>query len=342
VNDVPLLRNSERTDFRRCVWRWDARWNKNLVPIELSTGPLVFGSYGHLALAEYYGPGGYKRGRHPAETWDELTLEYMDAVKNEATNYVDDDIEMTWSDARSLGHDILVNYVNEYGTDDAWEVLWVERPGKQLIPNPLIKNKPIVNYAYTMDLIIRDHSARGRVRFVDHKFVKSVQSRHLWIDSQNGGYLAIATHQMRQEGIISEREAVRDLIYNFVRKQRFPEKGRNKFGEWLNKDGSVSKRQPSPFFERIVVERTAKERNQQITNIGNEALAMKAYRNGKLPIIKNPTRDCPWDCQFFTLCQVHEAQGDVETTKKMIYREEDPYQEYYEDAISPKRLQGDQ
>lgn len=339
MKDVPILRNSERTDFRRCPQRWHWRWRDNLVPVEFNHGPLVFGTLGHLALAEYYGPGGMKRGPHPAETWDQISKDLFDAVRNETTGFVDEDVEITWEDARSLGHDILVNYIDEYGKDDHWDVIWVEKAGKQTIPHPYRKTEPFIQYAFTFDMVVRDHSANGRVRLVDHKFMKAILKRHLWIDSQNGGYLAIGTHMLRKEGLISEKEACRDLIYNFVRKQRFPDKERNRFGEWLNKDGTVSKRQPAPFFERVVVERTSRERNQQIQHIQAEALHMKAFRDGRLPLHKNPTKDCAWDCDFFTLCQIHESGGDVEGTIKMIYKVEDPYSEYYDDAITPKRLQ---
>ena len=336
MNDVPLLRNSERTDFRRCPQRWWWRWQEHLVPIEMSHGPLVFGTFGHLALAEYYIPGN-KRGRHPAETWDEITKDFMDAVRVPETGYIDEDTEMSWEDARQLGHDMLVSYVDTYGNDDHWEVLWVEQPGSQLIPHPKLK-EPIVNYCYTMDLIVRDHEANGRIRFVDHKFMKQIQTRHLVIDSQNGGYLAIATHQLRKMGEIGPNEAVRDLIYNFLRKAKADDRPTNQFGEYLNKDGTVSKKQPPPYFERYVVRKTTAERNTQIKHIGNEALHMKAFRTGKLALHKNPTRDCTWDCSFFTLCQIHEAQGNVEDTKRAMFRKEDPYQEYYENATSPKKL----
>lgn len=338
MNDVPLLRNSERQDFKRCPMRWQWRWNEGLVPVQFSTGPLVFGTFGHLSLAEWYIPGN-KRGIHPAETWDIITKDYFDAVKNESAKYIDDEIEGTWEDARELGRIILENYVKEYGNDDHWEVLWVERPGHQPIPHPLGKQfPPIVDYCYTMDLIIRDHMVGGRIRYVDHKFVKSVQTDHLWIDDQNGGYLAIGTHELRRAGIIRPKEAVRDLVYNFVRKAKPPDKPRNKFGEYLNKDGSIMKRPPPPYFERIVISKTAEERNSQIRAIGNEALHMKAIRRGKLPLFKTPTRDCKWDCSFFELCQVHESGGDVEDMKQMVFQRKDPYAEYLEGAESPKRI----
>ena len=352
MEEPRLLRNSERTDFRRCLQRWQWRYGEGLVPIEFSTGPLVFGTFGHLALAEWYIPGN-KRGVHPAETWDKVTKEYMDSCKSEITNYIDDDIEMGWTDARSLGHDLLVNYVDTYGKDDQWEVLWVEEPFQQTIPNPrdlakvaagqLDKSaiRALVRYVGTLDLIVRDHEANGRIRYVDHKFMKAITTNHLSIDSQNGGYLAVGTHQLRQQGLLGPKEAVRALVYNFVRKSRYPAKPRNQFGEWLNKDGSVMKRPPSPFFLRYVVTKSAEERNSQIYHIGDEALAMQAFREGRLNIYKNPTRDCSWDCSFFALCQIHESGGNVEESKKVLFKKEDPYAEYKANAVSPKRLRED-
>lgn len=356
MSDIPLLRNSEREDFRRCPQRWWWRWQEGLVPVEFSTGPLVFGTFGHLALAEYYQPG-FKRGPHPAETWDKLTQEYTDGVKTvvaqDSSKFFDDELEMKWEDARNLGHDILVNYVEEYDGDPGWEVLWTEHQFNQPIPHPFYpekiinrtvhrvkENRPIVNYVGTIDLIVRDHRQNGRIRYIDHKFLKSIETDHLHIDSQNGGYLAIGTHQLRREGIIGLKESVRDLIYNFVRKARPPDKRRNALGEYLNQDGSVSKRQPPPFFVRYNVTKTAAERNQQITHIGNEALAMKAFKDGNLPLYKSPKRDCRWDCSFFNLCIIHETGGNVEETKKMLFRKENPYAEYENAELSQKKLKG--
>lgn len=344
MKDVPLLRNSERNDFRRCPQRWHWRWDRGLVPVEISHGPLVFGTFGHLALAEYYGPGGFKRGPHPAETWDEITKGFMDGVRSDTTGYLDEDIEGTWEDARTLGHNMLVAYVEEYGDDSQWEVLWVESPFGQYIPHPRDIGKAagdrraIVKYVGTIDLIVRDLQANGRIRYVDHKFMKTIEKRHLWIDSQNGGYLAIGTHKLRNLGIIGRTESIRDLTYNFLRKAKQDERQQNKFGEYLNKDGSVSKKQPPPYFQRVVIERTAAERNRQVSNIGEEALAMKAFRDGKLKLFKNPTRDCAWDCSFFTLCGIHEAGGDVAGTIKVMYRADDPYAEY-KGEDSGKRLE---
>lgn len=344
---LPLLRNSERHDFKRCPLRWHWRYGEKLVPVSFTTGPLVFGSLGHLALAEWYVPG-KKRGVEPEETWEKITQELWDAVKVE--KFVDDDIEGTWEDARDLGRKMLRHYREHYSDDPHWEVLWVEDQFHQKIPHPRALQAraagkvvqpqykaPIVEYVGTIDLIVRNHIT-GQIEYVDHKFMKTIETDHLYIDDQNGGYLSIGTHELRQRGLIGPKEAVRVLVYNFLRKALPDQRARNEMGQYLNKDGSVSKRQPSAYFHRERIERTAAERNQQIQRIAQEAYVMQEYKTGRLPLFKTPTRDCRWDCSFFDLCQIHESQGDVEFAKKQLFREEDAYQEYYAGAESPKLL----
>lgn len=332
-----MLRNSERHDFKRCVLRWHWRYGEHLVPITLNTGPLIFGSLGHLALAEYYLPGTV-RGPHPAETWDELTTDLVDFVKTES-KYFDDEIEASWEDARELGRNMLENYVIRYDGDPEWHVLWVEDQFHQLIRHPR-KPEPIVNYVGTIDLVIRN-LATGQIEYVDHKFMKTIETEHLYIDDQNGGYLAIGTHELRKRGLIGPKEVVRVLVYNFLRKAKHDERPQNEDGLYLNKDGSVSKKQPAKYFHRERIERIGAERNTQIKRIAQEAYWMKAVRAGLLPITKTPTRDCRWDCSFFDLCQIHE-QGDqeaLEFAKSQMYKAEDPYAEYRGET-QPKTIAG--
>lgn len=386
MDNVPLLRNSERHDFKRCPLRWWWRYGEHLVPVNFSTGPLVFGSLGHLALAEHYIPG-RKRGIDPRETWDKITQELWGSVKVE--KFVDDEIEGTWEDARVLGHEMLGHYLEHYGNDEHWEVLWTEDQFHQRIPHPddlrkqAKRPRPIVEYVGTIDLIVRNHIT-GLIEYVDHKFMKTIEVDHLYIDDQNGGYLAIGTHELRKRGLIGPRESVRVLVYNFLRKAKPDQRPRNADGKYTNLPtkedyvkaiqayldqrgkgdigdyissrakkeeyeslakglnlvvlGEVSKSQPAPYFHRERIERTNAERNVQIKRIGQEALVMEQFRSRRLPIYKTPTRDCKWDCSFFDLCQIHESGGDVEFAKSHMFRKEDPYQEYYSGAESPKLL----
>jgi hypothetical protein len=89
--------------------------------------------------------------------------------------------------------------------------------------------------------------------------------------------------------------------------------------------GDPSEKQPSKRFLRTTVERTASERKKQIERIGAEATVMDMYRYGELPIIKNPTKDCQWDCDFRELCQIDEDGGDTEEYISLVYNRENPY-----------------
>ncbi len=324
--------------------RWHWRYQEQLVPVNVTTGPLLFGTLGHLALAEWYVPG-KTRGVEPQETWEKITQELWDTIKIE--KYVDDEIEGTWEDARRLGHLMLGHYREVYGLDSHWEVLWVEDQFHQKIPDPrdMLKGRarqtrkygPIAEYVGTIDLIVRNHMT-GQIEYVDHKFMKTIETDHLYIDDQNGGYLAIGTHELRKRGLIGPKESIRVLVYNFLRKQKPDERPKNSEGKNLNKDGSVSKKQPAPFFLRERIERTGAERNRQIERIAKEAYVMQRFRDGTLPLFKTPTRDCRWDCSYFDMCQVHESGGDVSFAKAQMFTKEDPYKEYEIGAESPKLL----
>lgn len=92
--------------------------------------------------------------------------------------------------------------------------------------------------------------------------------------------------------------------------------------------GERSKVQPSPLFLREMVHRTSAERKTQLRRIQNEAVHMQAVRERLLPVIKRPTRDCVWDCDFFTMCELQERGGDWETHRSVAFRQEDPYADH--------------
>jgi hypothetical protein len=91
--------------------------------------------------------------------------------------------------------------------------------------------------------------------------------------------------------------------------------------------GEVSKQQPAPLFVREDVNRTAHEQATQIRSIQDEALLMRAYREGELPITKNRTQDCPF-CQYFDMCVLDEGSGDAAEYRRAMYVVKDPYADH--------------
>lgn len=100
--------------------------------------------------------------------------------------------------------------------------------------------------------------------------------------------------------------------------------------------GEVSKQQPAEYFERIPTYRSVAERATQLRRVQDEAWHIEQGRRSLAgetfyPIVKNPTKDCSWDCEFYRMCQLHE-QGDLESVedfKETMFKREDPYAAHY-------------
>ena len=103
---VPILRTSERRDFKRCPQRWWWGWREGLKPRGSERTPLWFGSLVHESLAQWYIPG-VKRGIHPAETFAVLAGDAMDAIK--VADATDEEVAQ-YEEASSLGVAMLEGY----------------------------------------------------------------------------------------------------------------------------------------------------------------------------------------------------------------------------------------
>lgn len=330
-DSLPYLRQSERSTFKRCPQRWSWAYLEGLVPATADRGARWFGTGIHLCFAEWYVPG-VERGRPLAETWAQFTKDSHETIKAQAAS---DEEVATFEDAQALGFSLLERYQEAYGTDPHWEVVNPEQRFAVKIPDPSNPKKALATNVGTFDLVVRDLND-GHIKMVDHKTAGTILYRHLVLDDQAGSYIAMATHVLRRKGVLGPREAVNGMEYNFVRKGKADDRPRNAQGLALNKDGTISKRQPTENFKRFYVPRTPKERKNQIIRIGSEVKVMNAYREGKLPLIKNPTKDCPWDCDFFDLCEMDEAGGDIADYKRMAFRKQDPYHDHREGAANSK------
>ncbi|WNY15180.1 Cas4 exonuclease [Rhodococcus phage MacGully] len=369
--DLPLLRTSERKDFKRCPQRWWWAWRDGLRPVRQKHGALWFGTGIHLALEKWYVPG-TERGEDPVKTWREFVGEQVEFIKVQiAEGEAPEGAETVWMEAGELGEAMLKNMLDEYGLDEEWEVIGAEVPFQVVIPHPETK-EPLILYAGTFDLVAR-HIPTRKVYLWDHKTAKSIQTGHLPLDDQAGSYWALATFVLRNLGLISKKERIHGIVYNFVMKAPRDDRPRNSDGLYCNQPkkehyvaaltdhfsvlpsaypatdsefwskktlaelkeisgdaglivlGEPAKTQPAKRFKRVIVERTQHERKTQIERIGAEALVMDMFRDGTLPLIKNPTKDCQWDCDFRELCELDEQGGDTEEYISVVFKQEDPY-----------------
>jgi len=355
------MRTSERNTFATCHYQWWWRYVEWLTPKRPAT-PLWFGSAVHVALADYYLPG-LARGPHPAETFARV----LDGDrKTWVVGEQGEEDELTFTDARALGIDMLNRYVEHYGADPRYYVLATEQTFELQFKRD---GKVFLRYHLTMDGLIRDMET-GQIKILEHKTARDFGLlKRLRLDNQAGSYYAAAPHVLPLADLIKPGERVSGIEYNVLRKALGDDRPRNSAGAYTNKPekkhylealatvginpsastkldvleeaarhegltvlGDVSKSQPSPYFHREPVFRTPDEQTQQLQRIQDEAKYMEGMRSGDpaYPILKTPGDHCAW-CPFKQMCELHESGDDdaVESFKSAIMQVEDPHLAYH-------------
>lgn len=345
---TPIIRTSERRTKKRCEWRWRMTYREGLVPKGTPATPLWFGTGIHEALAQWYQPG-LSRGIHPADAWLDWVREEEQYIRTSPSdNGNPDDDEFI--NGKDLGEAMLVGYVEKYGEDETWDVIGTEEPFQIDIPYPsgyaghddgIRGDLPtdengevdfLAIYAGTFDGVYRD-LIDDTIWLMEHKTAKTISLRHLPLDDQAGSYWAVASKILQDKGILRKGDRIEGIMYNFLRKAMPDDRPQNDTGEYLNKNGDISKNQPSPLFVREPVERDRRERATQLRRIQHEALEMEDARNQPDRIIKNPTNDCSWDCALYDLCLLHE-KGDQswEDYRDAMFTVRDPYADHRKSA----------
>lgn len=360
---VPLLRTSERSDFRRCMWMWDQCWNKGLRSRREPTWAW-FGSAIHKGLEHRY-PIGKKRGSKAdmIGAFEEALEDQIRRVYTEGGEL--DEVEVV--DARELGKAMLLGYVQEYGNDSQWQVIDTEGTFQIDVPHPS-KDRTLVVYCGTWDLVVYDLVEKV-YKVVDHKTRRGFPSN--WgfyrINDQAGSYLWVAPEVLAAKGVFKKDTPIEGLVFNALRKHLPDTRPLGPDGLAHNKPikahyhaaldaaevaysgkdtitvlhslatqkgltvlGDVSKVQPAPLFHREEVYRSPRERVSQAERVQNEALIMDMVRKGKIKATKNPQEDCV-RCPIFDMCELHEQDPDEGweyANATMVVR--DPYRDHRE------------
>lgn len=327
---------------------------------------LWFGSGIHEALAHYYDLG-TKRNNDFIDVW----LEYCKSSDADGTFVNVDEMGEEWVEARDLGVQMLQGYLKEYEGDPEWDVIATEQDFQVMFTledGTKIQYNGTFDGVYreksTGRIKLMEHKTC--------KALPAKDGEHLTLDDQAGSYWTVAATILRNKGVLKKTENIWGISYNYLRKGMPDERPRNPEGYYTNKPikqhyvdalvgvdeweeaelkkmkldeldsiaaanhfvvyGEVSKNQPPALYWRKDVRRTRSERRSQIQRIKNEAAHMKAMREGKLPLYKNPTMDCGWDCAFFEMCTTHEQGGDVQEFKDGVFSVVDPYKAHRKSA----------
>lgn len=328
--DLPMLRTSERSTFKRCRWKWYHEFEEILKP-RTPVPPLRFGSLVHMALADYYVKG-IRRGPHPAKSF---AKHYEAEAKRQGEfGFRVDDLEADekWAEAGELGEAMLNHYIERYGRDDEWEVLVTEVPFKQLVRHPLT-GEPWFWYTGIMDGIWRNRITK-KLHIVDHKTAASIQVMYLSLDSQASAYWTWGLDFIYDQRFLKKNERPAGMMYNHLRKAFKDERPVDEGGFRLNKDGTVSKKQPPPYFTRTMIYRDFAEREAARRQVLAEFADMERVRaegrqeDGAPPesaYKNNGQFTCP-GCWVFDTCELHEIGAEWQTMRELGSTGWQPYE----------------
>lgn len=328
IRRVPEIRTSERAAFRKCRQAWWWGYREGLVRKGPPALALWFGIGIHLALAEHYQEG-FKRGtgkRDPRKVWEtycSTEFEIMRTYDGDTTEYVN---------AQELGAAMLDGYLEEFGRDDHMHIISTEQTRR--IPVYNAKGELVCYYLYTMDGVYKDLADHRKIKILEHKTAAAIILTHLTLDDQAGSYLAFETLMLRAAGLLGEDESIQDITYNFLRKAmpKIDDRPRNSRGEFLNQDGTVSKRQKiqEPLFVRKDIPRSTEARKQIVDRLVVEVGQMNQCRKDPKQAYKNPMSGpmgCA-TCPFREMCELHEEGGDWEDYRDWNFKKQDPYGPY--------------
>lgn len=365
---VPLVRTSERNDFKRCPWLWYQSWVLGQTSRRVPTWSW-FGTAIHRGLEVRYPPGN-KRGKK-ADVIDAFVeaCEQQHRLVYTAGGELNEEEVV---DGIALGKAMLLGYIDEYGKDEEWEVIHSEQSFQIDVPRlDLADTDPLAIYCGTWDSLWR-HRSNKEFWLVDHKTRSGFPSNWTFYDinDQAGSYLWVAPEVLRALGIFKKKDKIEGLIFNALRKHLPPDPStidehgvkRNKpikadYYEALKSHidlnpnrlpaipvlsqyandlnlvvlGKESAVQPAPLFHREEVYRSQVERVKQGQRVQAEVTWMNAVRNGEMPLFKTPTEDCV-RCQFFDVCQMDETskqEADELASAVLMYR--DPYASHVAD-----------
>jgi hypothetical protein len=368
VIETPVFfRNSERSTYRECFLKWDWKYNKRL-NAERPKGNLSFGRLAHKALEVYYPPG-RKRGPHPARTFEQLMEEAGDTFSqwdDEGNRYdaTELGVAMLEGYVEQYGDDDHIEIIQPemplsvhiYDKRGNYLCTFVGR-GDACYRDLSASNKRRDRLGFLEHKTAKqiEHNLRVNSGYGD-------QAENYWW---------LGTVVLRDRGLLQADQSVDHVLVNWLRKGMPDTRPRNAQGHRLNKPskqamvdycvamnwqlpkgikvdelfdkleaagchpellGEVSKTQPTPLFERVPLDFGDEHLEQTGWRIRAEAWELAQRRAGKLPIYKNPTKDCSWKCEFVDACELHEMGADWESMLELEFVTWDPYEDHEEET----------
>jgi PD-(D/E)XK nuclease superfamily len=323
--NVPIVRSHERMEYKRCQRRWHWKWRRGLVPRAKAFGALELGTWMHEALAKWYVPGS-KRSGPLADHFHAIA--YGNIRQAADATVPDQEIDKA-RELANLGYEMAKAYEAHYGKDHNVIVIKAELPLDFTFAND--EGVIIAKHVLKPDLVYTDRNT-GDVWLMEHKTAKSIHTSHLPLDDQARPYVAMSELALRKIGAIRKEQVFRGIMYNFLRKAMPDDRPTNELGEALNRDGSVSKRQPPQQFLRHPVTLTRAAKRKTLIRLRAETLTIarttQDIRHGRVKpedLPKTPHSSCDRFCPYFDMCVMEENGLNIAAMQMSSFSRQNPY-----------------
>jgi hypothetical protein len=322
---LPMLRTSERGTFKRCRWKWYMEFHEKLKP-QTDVPPLRYGMLIHASLASRYRVG-IRRGPHPRPIFEKLFEENLAEVAKASKMAAYEIAESPkWLEHRELGVSMLDNYIDHYGKDDEWKVLATELPFQVAVQGPGARGVWFY-YVGTIDGVWQSRRD-GKIVIPDHKTTAAINTGYLSMDPQATAYWTWGFDAVLNKRLVPPKTKLDGMLFNFLRKVKVDERPfvmENGRKYHLNNDGSISKKQPAPYFARVPIYRDYNERERAKKSVLDEYKEIEMVHRGVLAPYKNAGQfTCP-GCWLLDICELHEIGADYKEMIAMTTKTWDPY-----------------
>lgn len=277
---------------------------RRLTPIvDKPTGALMIGNLVHDALATFYEFGDADNAK--------IQMQQTIDAAVEASPEIEEDIRKD-AELSQIMFDGYLEWLEETGADQDLKVISTERAVRQ----PLTDEVELLG---KLDIRV-ERLSDGARRFVDHKTVGDFGSVER---------TAHMNSQMLQYHLLEYLEMTNDASYD-------PTTDRTDGGifNMLRKVKRSVKAKP-PFYKRHEVRHNVEALRSYwlrvygiAQDIQRTTTQLDSGGDHRAVTPPTPTRDCVWDCPFFTICYMHDDGSDVEAVIPMMFKTGDPYARY--------------
>lgn len=363
-----MVRNSGRGDFTQCRWKYERAYVDRIRPNDSGgMNALVFGDICHRGLSGFYVPERsfkkVKRGVHPAVTVERIFEKLEEEHRFNRMRLLDTS-DTSFHEHKELGISMMNNYVETYGDDDKYMVVYPEMPFQHDVFDG---GKYVFTMVGTTDCLVRERST-GKFGLLEHKTAATISTGHLVLDEQANTYWTVLPMWLRENEILKEDQDLEFMDYNFLLKKVHDIDGpRNDQGQYLKSPtiakmaselnrlgveysksgmkkedyqelctaegidweqlGDPSATQPTELFHRERVLRTPIQREKAFTRLLQQVREMKRLHAGSLPAYKEPAKHCTW-CQYKDLCEIDEYGSETEDLVQYGFHHWNPFADH--------------